>query len=510
MIKVLASAFLITFGFFFLQGRAGFSLADEGFLWYGVQRVLNGEVPIRDFMSYDPGRYYWSAWYALLSGDHGIMGVRMAAAIFQAIGMFVALILIVRSTDPESRYKTVFWGLSALILILWMLPRHKVFDISLSIMLVGGLAYMIANPVPRRCLLAGIGVGLVAVFGRNHGVYGAAASLAILLWMMIGASFQDVVLKRFVPWGVGVVIGFLPTFVMAMVLPGFAAAFWNSILMLFEQKATNLPLPIPWPWDASFQTGSFKDVFRDILIGVFFLSLPLFGLASIVWVTRQVKKNQPVQPALVAAAFLTLPYAHYAFSRADVSHLAQGIFPFLIGALILVSSLSGKKRLYLGGILLIASLMITLSQHPGWFCRKADRCVDVDVSGSTLRVPSGEASNIALIRSITADHAAGGKSFIVTPLWPGAYALMERKSPVWEIYALFPKSEAFEQAEIERIIASDPGYALILDVALDGQDALRFRNTHPLMHRYIQENFELVEVSPNPALQLYVSKDATP
>ena len=490
------------------QGHKGFSLWDEGFLWYGVQRVLQGEVPIRDFMAYDPGRYYWSAAVLRLLGGDGIMEVRVAVAVFQALGLFVGLLLIARSLAARGADRSAFLLVAAATLAVWMFPRHKLFDISLSILLVGVLSYLAAHPRPWRFFAAGACVGLAAVFGRNHGVYGAVGSIALMAWLCIGRTTGPGFVRGLLLWSAGVAAGFLPILCMVLWLPGFATSFWDSIAFLFESKATNLPLPVPWPWTVGVSPGPVGETVRQLLVGLFFMGTLTFGLLAMLWVVVSRFRRRNVPPALAASAFLSLPYAHYAFSRADVGHLAQGIFPLLLGCLVaLAATPKARLRWPLTVALCAASLWTMLVQHPGWQCR-ADACVPVEIAHRSLLLDPVAAHDVALLRDLGAQYAPDGQAFAVTPFWPGAYALLERRSPLWEIYALFPRSATFEDEEIARLRAAGPGFVMIVDIALDGRDDLRYRNTHPRLHQYIVDHFDPLSHPPTPAYQIYIPRKA--
>jgi len=211
--------------------------------------VMLGEVPIRDFMAYDPGRYYWSAALMTLWGDNGIMALRGAVAVFQTIGLFGGLLLIAGAAKKQNFFYLL---LSAITLVAWMFPRHKLFDISLSILLLGVLAFLIHNPTSKRYFFSGLCVGLVAVFGRNHGFYGVVGSLGVMVWLSIKRVNVPGIIKGFALWATGITVGFMPILFMTLLVPGFAGAFWESIRFLFEIKTTNLSLPVPWPWQVNF------------------------------------------------------------------------------------------------------------------------------------------------------------------------------------------------------------------------------------------------------------------
>ena len=490
---------------FYWQGRQGLSLFDEGFLWYGAQRVMVGEVPMRDFMAYDIGRYYWSAAFMSLWGDNGIVGLRWAATIFQTIALYIGLVVLVRNAEKQSR---IFWLLAAVTLVAWMAPQFRLFDASLPIMLIGALSFLIEQPSRQRYFLAGLVVGLAAVFGRNHGLYGVVGSLCVMAYLLSRREQGPRLIPAFTAWSLGVVIGYLPVLVFLLVVPGFALAFWESLRVWFEIKATNLPLPVPWPWLVPFGRLATDEMLRSVVKGIFFIALPVFGALGIIWVIRKRLQDKPISPALVASIFLTLPYAHYAYSRADLAHLGPGIPPFLMGILALLANQPAKIKWPFAALLCGASLLVMLPTHAWWQCHHStQQCVDVTVVGDKLKIDTGTATNLAALNMLAAQYAPGDRTFIAAPFWPGAYAALQRKAPMWEIYVLFPRSAAFQHEEIERIKSAKPGFIVIDDLPLDGREEMRFRNSHPILDQYIRDNFELLPGDArNPAFQIYTDK----
>jgi hypothetical protein len=82
---------------FLFSYNVDINLADEGYLWYGTWRTSLGEVPMRDFQSYDPGRYYWSAIWSKMFGS-GIISLRIAISLFQILGLSLGLSALRRVT----------------------------------------------------------------------------------------------------------------------------------------------------------------------------------------------------------------------------------------------------------------------------------------------------------------------------------------------------------------------------------------------------------------------------
>ncbi|HKE40819.1 MAG TPA: hypothetical protein VKG21_13350 [Casimicrobiaceae bacterium] len=485
LLALSAAAVLTNFAW---QGTTGFNIADEGFLWYGSQGVVRGEVPQLDFMAYEPGRYYWTAAAMSLLHDDGIVALRKALAALQVVALTGAL-LIVASVQDKRVWSTLL--LCCVIFLLWMYPSHKLFDIAVSIALVASVAWCIRKPMPARYFLLGASVGAVTIVGRNHGLYGAIGSLIAIAYLAIrGVEVRWV--RAFSLLAAGFASVACAALAYASSVPGWLYAIRESFLFVFEQGGTNLPLPIPWPWRAKFGAHFTLEEFRQLLLGTVLLGLIAVPTAGYYWAMRQPVEEIGIHSVALASTFLALPYAHYAFSRADLGHITLAAFPALLLLLAMVFRLSRFGRLLATSTLVVVSAVILAPAQPGWQAWRSGNWQQVAVARDTLLLEPGLGSVINLLRALADRYAPDDSVVLVTPYWPGAYPILSRKAPVWEIYAVWPRGDRFQAREIERLDAAVPRLVVITDVALDGREELRFHNTHPLLDRYIRENFEPV------------------
>ena len=104
-----------------------------------------------------------------------------------------------------------------------------------------------------------------------------------------------------------------------------------------------------------------------------------------------------------------------------------------------------------------------------------------------------------------------GEGFMAFPHLPALYSVFGLKSPTWKIYSLFPFAEGEQERIIGEMRDNNVRWALIENTAIDGNDALRFENTSPLVWKYLIQNYRVIP-SPNGYQDcfLFFQSDGTP
>ena len=348
---------------YWLTGHVGLDLFDEGYLWYGVLGTAAGEIPLRDFQAYDPGRYYWCAAWSTLLGD-GVLGLRLAGTLFQTLGLTCGLLAARRVARSPAALVLI-----GCVLLLWMFPRHKVYESSVALIAVLVITRLVELPNARRHFEAGLFVGIAALVGRNLGLYCLlAACLATgLLWFK-GSLPQP--LRGFASFSGGVLAGYAPMFALALLAPGFAESYLRSLL-----EFDPLPMQVPWPWllVEMYRGGTPPAPWRWATSWLYLIMCGVYPLG--LWLAlRSDRRLLAKRALLVASTCVGLFYAHHAMTRAGLPHLAQGIHPMLLAMLAAPAALGWKPRsapsLVVWLVLLSATAVVAYrNNRPAWQAR---------------------------------------------------------------------------------------------------------------------------------------------
>ncbi|MBU0755515.1 MAG: hypothetical protein KJ645_10285 [Planctomycetes bacterium] len=484
VLKIIVLSACLSLIIFWLQGDIVKNvIADEGFLWYGTWRTTLGEVPMRDFQSYEPGRYYWGAAWSWFFGS-GILPLRKTLMLFQIGGLAFGLLVLKRVI-----HSWILLIFSGLLLLVWMLPIHKIFEHSIAMAAVYFATLLLERPSIYRHFIAGTFVGLASFFGRNHGLYCFVSYISLILLIRIKVN-QNRFLKKITAWGMGIIAGYSPMLFMILWIPGFYDGFLKCITITFRLKSTNIPLPIPWPWTADFASDDIFIVMRQVSLGVFFLAVPVCYLVIgtfLVWSKRSfIKRNA----ALIGSVFVGAAYMHHSFSRADFNHLAQGIHPFLLTVLMLPFLLKNNrvKRLGLVLLILVYSLSFFSAAMENSSFKKAvssdSAYLKIAVQGDDIWVRSKTAHLIQSIMKIDKDKVLPGEGILLAPCLPGLYPLLQRVSPLWDVYFLFEEIESRQEEMVSELSEKNVNWLIL--------NEQRLQDTHPLLCQHFMNEFESI------------------
>jgi hypothetical protein len=478
-------AVVMSLGWFWLDGDVGLDLAGEGNLWYGSQAVSRGEVPIRDFQSDDAGRYLWTAgWSRVLGQD--LVSLRLSCVIFQCLGITAGLLVAWRLSR-----NWLFLLSVALLLSAWMHPRFQSFEQNIALMSVYAGLLLLEKPSVNRHFGVGLFGGLMAFLGRNHGVYHLVAFLLVILLAARGPGFRAW-LQGSLAWTVGLLLGYLPQLLMFKVVPGYLGEFKLSVAAL-GTKGPGLFSAVPWPWLVDMNLPKWRWA-AAVLEGAFFLGLPVFLALVLVRIFRLDREQLVRHGVLVAAACVTLPYTHLAFSRPDSAHLSH-VAPTLVLGLLAFAFASAEKQPWLwkaSALVLLAASLLTnffetgLAQKifppPGGLVR-------TQVRGRTMRIGPDEAQFLASATKLTTEAANEDEPILFLPNLSTLYPFTSRRSPIRKLDFTAPPSLAEQTQIIREIEEGRVQWTMLRDDAVGGREDLRFRNTSPLIFAHLGRYF---------------------
>lgn len=480
---------LIASAFFVSSWNLSINIQDEGYLWYGTQQVSKGMIPVRDFESYDPLRYYVIAAVQYIVHDTSIWSVRLTSAIVSAVSVFITLLLI--NKHSKQKFSVILLIIVAITSYLWMFPSHKVYDILASLLVLLGLGYWIDRSNLRAAFLIGFLCAVAAQINRNHGLYGAVSTVCVLVWIIRQREqhWRDI-LQQIVLIGAGCLTGLLPFVSMVLLVPGFGDAYIKYQVMYFvEVNATNLYKPIPWPWNVNLSNRSWGSVTSQLLIGTFFcfvILATLVGWTLLVWHWYK-KQTQRINPYFVASAVLVPIYAHHIFSRADLGHLTQGFMPVL-----LMTTFFLRERVTLRWntvflVFTVARLFVMIPVHPLYVCRN-DACPSITVNGVMYQGNRQITTNISNIVDVIVQKNAQ-TSFAIVHYSPGIYALLNATSPIYFSYNVYAQPTDEEQVQIAQLEQKRIQLVLVDTAKVDGRQDLGFARTSPLTYAYIRSTY---------------------
>ncbi len=379
--------FVVSFLYYLTAISAIVGPYDEGIPVYGAERILNGDVPYRDFWTiYAPGQFYAVAgWFKLLGSS--VLAERLYDTLIRAL-VSTSVFLIALRLAP------IGWGLVAwLVVAVWLkylgyyaYPNFPALLFALASLYLL-LGFFHTNRPKMRLFFAGALAGLAGLFRQDTGFYLLLSELLVVFpfafFHLIPQNGGERRPKRFaqlVPFALAYFFG-----VALPVLP--AGIYFLSVvpakelvydLIVFPLKifpaVRDIPFPSPLPDISALTRGEvtfFAYLVRLSERWIFYFSLLALGAVFAFFAfgkhrpPRSGKESRPA-PIWSWQVGLFLVFGLLSLNNARVRSDLAHILPSFVSAALLSAALGLKlftaakvqKGFFLGASVLTAGLLL--------------------------------------------------------------------------------------------------------------------------------------------------------
>ncbi len=382
-------ALLLLFSFVYLLTALNelVDIYDEGIVVYGAERVLNGEIPYRDFWTiYSPGQFYVLAGLFKFFGS-SIRVERVFDAAVRAL-LCLLLYLLARRVTP-GKLSFVSWLFAVLWLRVAGFHGYSLFTALLFSLISALLVVDFFGPRGRSRFLfaAGVAAGVTVFFRHDFGFYTFAVELLVLVVFALYAPFLK-------PAGTGIKRPAVGKYLLAYlagtgaVLAPLLLYFVNWVPLkeltndLLVFPATIFPTvrfqPYPGPFPDFIQLfagrGSLLTFFNDF-VNRYNYHFPLavfgWGMVSFVLALRRAKQGTGKAPwHVLFVSLLGFSFFNHSRTRPGISHLLPMLFLSLPVYFALMSSVLekwGKQRFVFGmTFFALAALLFIMPLKNNW------------------------------------------------------------------------------------------------------------------------------------------------
>jgi len=497
----------------------GLMFGDDGYLAYGAQRILEGQMLYRDFeRGYPPGIFYL---YALVFGVFGY------DLLFTRIGAIIMLAALGAGTYCLARPLAPRWAaaLAGVLVLCLPPPAHKTFVPLAALAALAICGHLARHPYRSRTLLwAGLGLGCVALFRQEVAGFGlliAAGTIAIRESQATGYSRSSIdpprswmrrVALAGVKLGAGVALIWAPLLVFYAVHGGlFAMIEQVGLAGIQANRGTQIQLPGLFE-GVSSPEHLLSSLWEQMPATLFYFPGVAAACGLAIALVQLLRGSFKTRHAVVLQWALLTVLMHSLFlHRSDMAHVKQMlvipilILAYVLGALWRDAWPPGAPTLAraaswgrLAVVVLVCAWTLTMLGR-GYRTRivrryqarahsqlldepRAPFALDPSVRKTTARV-------LRELRSLTRP----GEPIFVAPYAPLFYFLANRPNPTrYDIITPGHPARTEVQEEIVRVLeGSGVNVILVRKIALDGRKDSRFPRYTPILAQYMRTRFEL-------------------